>query len=147
MRCPIRLSPLVEASLLPVLPVSLGQPLAGLPELHAVDVLLEEHDGCADDSERPRKAAIHLVGAGHLHSGGGEGRGEEHRGFGLGGRARVEGQRLGNVAVGGKEGGRDNGRREAEEIESDEEELVESAGDEEDPLLRFKVSFVNLLPK
>jgi hypothetical protein len=124
---------LVKARLLPVLPVTLGQPPARLKELNNVHVLLESHDGQADDAERPWDLAVHLVGAGHFHCGGRERRGEESGGLGRGGRAGEEGERF--AAVDWKEGGGDCWRGETEKIESDEEELVEGAADEKDPLV------------
>lgn len=124
---------LVESSLLPIFPVALSQPPARLNQLHNIDVLLEGHDGQADDAKGPGDGAVHLVGAGHFHCGGGERRGEESGRLGSGGRARHEGERL--AAVDGQEGGSDGRRGEAEEVEGDEKEFVEGAADEEDPLL------------
>jgi len=116
---------LVKASLLPHLPITLSQPLAGLDQLDDVDDLLKSHDREADRAEDPRHGAIHLVGAGVFHCGGGEGRGEERRGFGHGGRAGYEGEWLAHVAaVRRQETGGYGGRGEAEEVEGDEEELV-----------------------
>ena len=124
---------LIKPSLLPVFPVALSQPPARLDQLHNIDILLEGHNRQADDAESPGDGAIHLVGAGHFHCGGGERRGEESGRLGSGGRARHEGERL--AAVDGQEGGSDGRRGEAEEVEGDEKEFVEGAADEEDPLL------------
>lgn len=76
---------LVEPSLLPVFPVALSQPPARLDQLHNIDILLERHDGQADDAKGPGNGAVHLVGAGHFHCGGGERRGEESGRLGHGG--------------------------------------------------------------
>ena len=43
----------------------------------------------------------------------------------------------GFAAIDGQEGGSDGRRGEAEEVEGDEEEFVEGAADEEDPLLQL----------
>ena len=87
----------------------------------------------ADDAKGPGNGAVHLVGAGHFHCSGRERRGEEGGRLGHGRRAREEGE--GFAAINGQESGSDGWRGEAEEVEGDEEELVKSAADEENPLL------------
>lgn len=124
---------LVESSLLPVFPVALSQPPACLNQLHNIDILLERHDGQADNAKSPGDSAVHLVGAGHFHCRGRERRGEESGRLGRGGRAREKGERF--AAIDRQEGGSDGRRGEAEEVEGDEEEFVQGAADEEDPLL------------
>ena len=124
---------LVESSLLPIFPVALSQPPARLNQLHNIDILLERHDGQANDAKGPGDCAVHLVGAGHFHRSCREGRGEESGSFRSGGRAGEEGKRF--AAVNGQEGGGDGRRGEAEEVEGNEEEFVQGAADEEDPLL------------
>lgn len=59
---------------------------------------------------------------------------------GLDGRAACRrGEVAGREAAGGQQGRGDEGAAEAEEVEGDEEELVEGAGDEEDGLVNSKL--------
>ena len=116
-----------QAQFIPIPTIPLGQPLAGLDQLDDIDPLLEQHDGSAGDGEHPWDSGAHFVGSGHFHGRGAERAGEEERGRGLkrGGRGRIAGpfQRRGDLR-----------RAEAKEIEGDEEEFVERAGDEENRL-------------
>lgn len=127
------LPPPSKPRLLPLPPIPLRQPLTRLHQLNNINPLLERHDGEARDREDPGDGTVHLVRARHLHRRGGEGGGEEQRGRGAegpGGRGQVAGE----TAVCGEQGGGDERAAEAEEVEGDEEEFVEGAGDEEDGL-------------
>lgn len=137
------LSSNVQPQLLPILAIPLREPRSSFNQLQHIDPLLEQHDRRARNRQDPGDGAVHLVGAGHLHRGGGEGRGEEERGGwveGLDGRAACRrGEVAGREAAGWEERGGDEGAAEAEEVEGDEEELVEGAGDEEDGLINSKL--------
>jgi len=140
----VHLLHLIKPRLLPILAIALSQPPTRFEQLHHIDILLERHDRQADNAEHPGHGAVHFVGAGHFHGGSGERRGEERGRFGRGGRAGEEGE--GFAAIDRQERGCDGGRGEAEEVEGDEEEFVEGAADEEDPLFveRFVRSGVQL---
>ena len=110
--------------------VALGEPPTGLDELDDVDPLLEDHGWGAGEGEDPGHGAVHFVGAGHFHCGGGEWRGEEQRR--LGGQGNCGGDvRSGRVW---KQRWRYQRAAEAEKVQGDEEEFVEGAGAEEDGL-------------
>lgn len=112
-------------------PVTLGKPRGRLLHLYHVDDLLSHHDGEADDHANPRHGGVHLVRARGLHGASREGRGEEQAGFGRSRCARVQGGGVGGV---GEERGTQERRGEGEEVEGDEEDLVEAAESEENPL-------------
>jgi hypothetical protein len=122
-----------ETQLPATLEIDLSEAQAGIVKLNAVDELLEEHKREANAGNYPRHCRIHLVRTGKFESRRAEGIGED-----LGEDRSVDlstGLKLGTDSLDRlDEVGRDERRREAEEVESDEEELVESAKGEEDIL-------------
>jgi len=115
------------------LEIDLGEAQTGIVKLNAVDELLEEHKRKANPGNYPRYCRIHLVRTCKLESSRAEGVGED-----LGEDRSVDlstSLKLGTDSLDGlDEVGRDERRREAEEVEGDEEELVESAKGEQDIL-------------
>lgn len=57
-----------QTQLLPILPVTLGEPLTGFHELDDIHPLFEEHDRSAGDCENPWHCAVHLVRSCQFHS-------------------------------------------------------------------------------
>lgn len=115
------------------LEITLRQHLAGIDQLDDVDILLERHDGGRDDGDDPRYLAVNLVRARHLESTGTPRAGEKTAWRGVG---RVAGLGGGWLSVGDRlqEGRRKDRGRERQKVDADEEELVESAADEQDGL-------------
>ena len=115
------------------LEIDLGEAQTGIVKLNAVDELLHKHKREADTGNGPGHCGVHLVGTSKLKSSGAEGVGED-----LGEDRSVDlstSLKLGTDSLDGlDEVGRDERRREAEEVEGDEEELVESAKGEQDIL-------------
>jgi hypothetical protein len=115
------------------LQVNLGQTLASVVKLNAVDELLHEHKREAYTGNNPGHSRVHLVGTSKLESSGAEGIGEdlsEDGGVDLGTSLKFgtnDFDRLDEVW-------RDERRREAEKIERNEEELVEGAEGEKNTL-------------
>lgn len=116
------------------LQINLGQTLASVVKLNAVDELLHEHKRKADTSNDPWYCGVHLVGTSKLESSGAEGIGEdlsEDRGVDLGTSLEFGTNNLDRL----NEVWRDEGRRKAEKIECNEEELVEGAKGKENTLI------------
>jgi hypothetical protein len=107
--------------------------LARIDKLNDVDELLDEHEREADASNDPGDGGIHLVGSGQFESGGAEGIREDllqNRRVDLGTGLELGADLLDRLnQVGG-----DERRREAEEVERNEEQLVEGAEGKEDVL-------------
>jgi len=132
-----------QTRLPPRLAITLREPLTRLDHLNNVYPLLDSHKGSGGKHADPGDSRVHLVGASHLHGCGGEGAGEEHGGFGSGGRAGLDGR--GVVEV-GEEGRGEEGRAEGEEVEGDEEDFVHGAEGEEDFLwVVVSICFVTVL--
>ena len=116
------------------LEINLGESLASVVKLNAVDELLHEHKREADTSNGPGHCGVHLVGTSKLKSSGAEGIGEDlgkNRGVDLGTSLEFGTDSLDRL----DEVGRDKRRREAEEVERNEEELVEGAKSEKNTLV------------
>lgn len=94
--------------------VALHQPLAGFDHLHDVDELLQRHDGSGNTGDHPRPEAVDLVGAGQLQRSGAPG--------------------VVRALHGLEQGWGEHRRREGQEVEADEEDLVGSAADEQHSL-------------
>ena len=112
-------------------PIALGKPRSGLLHLHHVDDLLPQHDGRADDHADPRDCRVHLVCARGFHSASRERRREEQARLG---RGRCSESERGGVGGVGEERGAQVRRGEGQEVEGDEEDFVEEAESEENPL-------------
>lgn len=115
------------------LEIDLGEAQAGIVKLNAVDELLEEHKWKANTGNYPRYCRIHLVRTCKLESSRAEGVREnlgEDRSVDLSTSLKLSTDSLDGL----DEVGRDKRRREAQEVESDEEELVEGAKGKKDIL-------------
>ena len=116
------------------LEINLGESLASVVKLNAVDELLHEHEREADTGNGPGHCGVHLVGTSKLKSSGAEGIGEDlgkNRGVDLGTSLEFGTDSLDRL----DEVGRDKRRREAEEVERNEEELVKGAKSEKNTLV------------
>lgn len=126
-----------------VLAITLCEPAARVDQLDNVDKLLEQHDRGSDASDDPGPEAVDLVCAGHLERTGTPRAGKKTARHRVGGVSGLHRGRLG-VADGLEERGRQDRRREGEQIEADEEQLIESAANEQDNLVEQRQSVLNI---
>jgi hypothetical protein len=116
------------------LEINLGESLASVVKLNAVDELLHKHKREADTGNSPGHCGVHLVGTSKLKSSGAEGIGKDlgkNRGIDLGTSLEFSTDSLDRL----DEVWRDKRRREAEEVERNEEKLVKGAKGKENTLL------------
>lgn len=101
--------------------ITFSKPLASLHQLNNVDKLLESHDWGGDSGDNPRPEAVNLVCPGKLQSSGTPWASESLR-------------RTGILSL--KKRGRENRRREREQIKTNEEKFIEGTAYEKDCLLQ-----------
>lgn len=95
--------------------------------------MFEQHDRGRDAGDDPWPEAIDLVGAGHLEGTRTPRAREKAAGDGVGGVSGLHRGRLG-AGDGLEERGRKDRRGEREQVEADEEQLIESAANEQNNL-------------
>lgn len=115
------------------LEVTFCQHLAGVDQLNHVDILLECHDRGRDDGDDPGNLAVDLVGASQLQGTGTPRAGEETARRGVGGVTWLNRRWL-RIRERLQEGGGEDRRREGQKVDTNEEQLVEGAADEQDSL-------------